>query len=89
MEWKEILKVSVISGVLGFLAVSSSDYTNISSFVTQEAFEVVAFLGTIVATGLILNRRLSRKSDWGIFVGMIITWLIPLVLGFVLRFATF
>jgi len=86
MEWKEILKVSVILGVLGFLAVNSSDYTNISSFISQEAFEVVAFLGAIIATGLILNRRLSRKSDWGIFIGMIITWLVPFVLNFFLSF---
>ncbi len=86
IEWKEVLQVSVISGVLGFFAVHSSDYTNLSSFVSREAFEVVAFLGAIIAAGLVLNRRLSRKSDWGVLVGMIITWLVPLILDLLLSF---
>ena len=86
MEWKEVCKVSFFMGILSFFAVNSSDYTNIGQFVSQEAFETVAFLGGILITGLILTRRLKSKSDWGIVVGAAVAWLTPLVLQLLISF---
>ena len=88
-NWKEILKVSLIVGVLAFLAVHSADYTNLSSFVSHEAFETTAYLGALVTTGLILHRKLDKNADWGILVGMIITWLVPLIIDLLLSLIPF
>lgn len=68
MEWKEVLKFSLIVGVI------SSDYVNLgdllSAFGETTSDIINIFAGIVlvlsgVATGLILNRKLSRKSNWG------------------------
>ena len=89
MDWKEVFKVSVIVGILTFLAVNSSDYTDLGDFVSHQTFEAVAFLSGILTTGFMLNRKLDKKSDWGILIGVIVTWLVPLVLQLLITLVGF
>ncbi len=91
MEWKEVLKVSSIIGIISFFGVNSEDYVNLGSLLGRfggsevlNIFSGIILILSGVAAGLILNRRLDRKSDWGIYIGMIITWLIPFLIALIL-----
>ena len=79
-DWKEILKVSVIVGVISpFLTFTLSSYGAESLLIINPA------LG-IIATGLILNKKLNVKSSWGIYLGMILTGLVSTIIDFLLEF---
>ena len=66
MEWKEILKISIIVGVISsFLTFTLESYGSSTGLIINP------LLG-IIATGLMLNKKLSSKSEWGIFIGMIL-----------------
>ncbi|HII14947.1 MAG TPA: hypothetical protein HA362_01420 [Nanoarchaeota archaeon] len=76
IEWKEILKVSLIIGVISeFLTFALSSYGASSELIVNPA------LG-IIAAGLVLNKKLNVKSSWGIFIGMIITGVVSLIVDF-------
>ena len=68
MEWKEIFIVSSIIGVISYFF-TFTNYLQISSP-----------LFGVIAAGLVLNKKLSPKSSWGIFIGMILTGLISIIL---------
>ncbi len=75
MDWKEILKVSTIIGVISpFLIFTLDSYGASSLLIINSA------LG-IIATGLVLNKKLDNKSSWGIFIGMVITGLVITVIN--------
>lgn len=77
MDWKEILKVSVIIGVVTLIA-----YYVTIEFIGKGAvdfFNNLILIGGVVATGFILSQRLNKKEGWGIPLGMLITFLIPYV----------
>lgn len=76
-EWKEILKVSSIIGLISpFLTFTLSSYGADSSLIVNPV------LG-IIAAGLILNKKLDAKSSWGIYIGMILTGVISLLIDFI------
>lgn len=76
IEWKEVLKVSLIVGTISeFLTFALSSYGASSELIVNPA------LG-IIAAGLVLNKKLNAKSSWGIFIGMIITGLVSVIVDF-------
>mgnify|MGYP001563456131 CR=1 FL=1 len=77
MEWKEILKISIIVGVVSsFLTFTLESYGSSASLIINP------LLG-VIATGLMLNKKLSNKSEWGILIGMIITGLVIVIVDFI------
>lgn len=70
MEWKTILKVSVIIGVLSYFLTFTLNLYGADMYL-----QVNPLLG-IIAAGLVLHKMLSVKSAWGIFIGMIITGIV-------------
>ena len=82
MNWKEILKVSVVVAVtvvviqflLGLLGPVEGLHL---------VWDIVTFVGGLLATGLILNRRL-KKEDWSILVGIFATIVITVVIDLIL-----
>lgn len=79
MEWKEIFKVSLIVGAISQLLTFT-----LSSYGTSSLLIINPALG-ILATGLILNKKLNVKSSWGIYIGMIMTGLVSIIIGFLLK----
>ncbi|MBI3033394.1 hypothetical protein HYY69_08025 [Candidatus Woesearchaeota archaeon] len=75
MEWKKIVQVSVIIGVVSyFLTFALGTYGSVTLYI-----RVNHLLG-VIATGLVLHKMLRVKSSWGIFIGMIITGIVLTVM---------
>ncbi|MEK6970002.1 MAG: hypothetical protein AABW48_06255 [Nanoarchaeota archaeon] len=75
MDWKEIFKVSGILGVVSYVLFILTD-------VMGGNWNVEIAVVGLVGTGLILNRRLNRKEDWGIVIGMIISMLVCIIISY-------
>ena len=79
MDWKEIFKVSLISGVVVSALWWVVETIGFADDRVQTALITTAFVSGLLATSSILNRRL-KKSDWGIYIGMVVTFLLPIIL---------
>ncbi len=81
MDWKEIFKVSSIIGVVSyFLPVTLDSYGSSASLIVNPA------LG-IIATGLVLSKKLDVNSSWGIYFGMILAGVFSIAVDFLLGLA--
>ena len=78
MNWKEIFKVSSILGVIYFVLLVLTD-------LVEGDWVVEITVICLMSTGLILNRRLNKKDDWGIVIGMIISLLVLMILSYLIR----
>ena len=74
IQWKEVLIVSIVIGVI------SPFLTFTVSFYGDTSFLIVNPLLGVIAAGLILNKQLNAKSSWGIFIGMILTGLVSWII---------
>lgn len=79
MNWKEILKVSLLYGFVSFIL-----QLIVSFFVGKiNVFYIEASFVGILATCFVLNRRL-KNDDNAILVGAVIAFLLPLLLAVIL-----
>ncbi len=76
MDWKGILKVSVISGVVTYFL-----WLLFAMFNIGRDNLYLPLIFAFIATGFILNRRL-KKEDWGLLIGMVLASLVILMLHF-------
>lgn len=77
MDWKEIFKVSSILGAVYFVLLVLTD-------LVEGDWIVEISVISLVGVGLILNRRLGKKDDWGIVIGMIVSLVVFMILSFLI-----
>lgn len=77
MDWKEILRVSAISGLISFLLWVLLGMFNMVGTGGDNLF--LPFLFAFIATGLILNRKL-KNNYWKFLLGMSLASIVVLVL---------
>lgn len=75
MNWKEVFKVSVIIGVITYL------FQIVLAFLSSEHVVSSTILGPL-ATAFVLNKKV--KDNWGIFTGIIVTFLVTVIMAVVL-----
>lgn len=87
MEWKEILKVSIINGLIVFVLLHLVDFVwGLGDDVISVPFSIGSVTLGLLATGAILKKRL--KEEWGVLVGLLITFLSTLILVAILGIGT-
>ena len=80
MDWKEVFKVSLISGIVVSALWWIVEVIQFADDRIHAALLTTAFVSGLLATSSILDRRLKKSDDWGIYVGMVVTFLLPIIL---------
>ena len=77
MDWKEILRVSAVSGLISFLLWVLLGMFNMVGTGVDNLF--LPFLFAFIAAGLVLNRKLKNEY-WKFLLGMSLASVVVLVL---------